>query len=158
MLRFLTAGESHGPALTAILEGMVAGVPVSEKEIKAELTRRRHGYGRGTRMKLEEDRLDILGGIRHGRTMGSPVALVIHNTEWPKWQQVMAVGEEDAVAEDPALTRPRPGHADLAGMQKFGFDEARPILERASARETAARVSIGTVCKAFLGASMSCRT
>ena len=152
MLRFLTAGESHGPALTAILEGMVAGVPVSEKEIRAELTRRRHGYGRGTRMKLEEDRLEILGGIRHGRTIGSPISLVVHNTEWPKWQQIMAVGEEDAVAEDPALTRPRPGHADLAGMQKFGFDEARPILERASARETAARVAIGTVCKAFLAA------
>ena len=152
MLRFLTAGESHGPALTAILEGMVAGVPVSEKEIRAELARRRHGYGRGTRMKLEEDRLEILGGIRHGRTIGSPVAVMIHNTEWPKWQKVMAVGSEDAEIEDPALTRPRPGHADLAGMQKFGFDEARPILERASARETAARVAIGTVCKAFLGA------
>ena len=152
MLRFLTAGESHGPALTAILEGMVAGIPVSEKEIRAELARRRHGYGRGTRMKLEEDRLEILGGIRHGRTIGSPIAVVIHNTEWPKWQQVMSVGTEDAETEDPALTRPRPGHADLAGMQKFGFDEARPILERASARETAARVAIGTVCKAFLGA------
>jgi chorismate synthase len=150
MLRFLTAGESHGPALTAILEGMVAGVAVSEKDIRAELTRRRHGYGRGTRMKLEEDRLEILGGVRHGKTIGSPVALVIHNTEWPKWQQVMAVGEEDAAPEEPPLTRPRPGHADLAGMQKFGFDEARPILERASARETAARVAIGTVCKAFL--------
>ncbi|MGZ4119948.1 MAG: chorismate synthase [Actinomycetota bacterium] len=152
MLRFLTAGESHGPALTAILEGMIAGVPVSEKEIRAELTRRRHGYGRGTRMKLEEDRLEILGGVRHGRTIGSPVALLIHNTEWPKWQEVMAVGEEDAAAEEPPLTRPRPGHADLAGMQKFGFDEARPILERASARETAARVAVGTVCKSFLSA------
>src|SRR5258707_12266363 len=152
MLRFLTAGESHGPALTAILEGMVAGVPVSEKASKPGLTRRRQGYGRGTRMKLEEDRLEILGGIRHGRTIGSPISLVVHNTEWPKWQQVMAVGEEDAAAEDPALTRPRPGHADLAGMQKYGFDEARPILERAGARETAARVAVGTVCKAFLGA------
>jgi len=150
MLRFLTAGESHGPALTAILEGMVAGVAVSEKDIRAELTRRRHGYGRGTRMKLEEDRLEILGGVRHGKTIGSPVALLIHNTEWPKWQQVMAVGEENAAPEEPPLTRPRPGHADLAGMQKFGFDEARPILERASARETAARVAIGTVCKALL--------
>ena len=152
MLRFLTAGESHGPALTAILEGMVAGVPVSEKEIQAELTRRRAGYGRGTRMKLEEDRLEIMGGIRHGRTIGSPVAVVIHNTEWPKWQRIMSVGSENAEIEDPALTRPRPGHADLAGMQKFGFDEARPILERASARETAARVAIGTVCKSFLSA------
>jgi chorismate synthase len=150
MLRFLTAGESHGPALTAILEGMVAGVPVSEKDVRSELARRRHGYGRGTRMKLEEDRLELLGGIRHGKTIGSPVGMVIHNTEWPKWQQVMAVGEEDAVVEDPALTRPRPGHADLAGMQKYGFGDARPILERASARETAARVAMGAVCKAFL--------
>ena len=152
MLRFLTAGESHGPALTAILDGMVAGVSVSEKEVRAELARRRHGYGRGTRMKLEEDRLEIVGGVRHGRTIGSPVAMVIHNTEWPKWQQVMAVGEEDAVAEEPPLTRPRPGHADLPGMQKFGFDEARPVLERASARETAARTAIGAVCKSFLRA------
>src|SRR5260221_420633 len=150
MLRFLTAGESHGPALTAILEGMVAGVPVSEKEIRAELTRRRHGYGRGTRMKLEEDRLEILGGIPHGRTIGSPISVGVPNTEWPKWQQVMAVGEEDAAAEDPALTRPRPGHPDLAGMQKYGFDEARPILERASARETAARVALGAVARSYI--------
>lgn len=150
MLRFLTAGESHGPALTVILEGMVAGVPLSEKEIQGELARRRHGYGRGTRMKLEEDRLEILGGVRHGRTLGSPISLVVHNTEWPKWQRVMAIGEEDAEVEDPALTKPRPGHADLTGMLKYGFDEARPVLERASARETAARVAAGTVCKAFL--------
>ncbi len=152
MLRFLTAGESHGPALTAVLEGMVAGVPVSGKQVRAELARRRMGYGRGTRMKLEEDRLEILGGIRHGRTIGSPISMVIHNTEWPKWQRIMAVEEEDAELEDPALSRPRPGHADLVGMQKYGFPDARNILERASARETAARVAVGSVCKAFLGA------
>lgn len=152
MLRFLTAGESHGPALVAVLEGMVAGVGVSGKGIRAELARRRHGYGRGTRMKLEEDRLEILGGVRHGRTIGSPVAMVVHNTEWPKWQAIMAVEEEGAAHDDPALTRPRPGHADLAGMMKYGFEEVRPVLERASARETAARVAVGSVCKSFLGA------
>ncbi|MGH2728709.1 MAG: chorismate synthase [Actinomycetota bacterium] len=152
MLRFLTAGESHGPALTAVLEGMVAGVPVSAKVLKAELARRRHGYGRGTRMKLEEDRLEILGGVRHGRTIGAPISLVIHNTEWPKWQRIMAVEEEDAELEDSALTRPRPGHADLVGMQKYGFGDARAILERASARETAARVAVGSVCRSFLTA------
>lgn len=150
MLRFMTAGESHGPALVAILDGMVAGVPVSEKDVKAELERRRHGYGRGTRMKFEEDRLDIVGGIRHGQTIGSPVAFVIHNTEWPKWEQIMAPGEENAALEDPPLSRPRPGHADLPGMQKYGFTDARNILERASARETAARSAIGAVCKQFL--------
>jgi len=152
MLRFLTAGESHGPALTAVLEGMVAGVPVSGKVVRAELARRRMGYGRGTRMKIEEDRLEILGGVRHGRTIGSPVSMVIHNTEWPKWQNIMAVEEEDAEVEDPALSRPRPGHADLVGMQKYGFSDARSVLERASARETAARVAVGAVCKAFLSA------
>ena len=152
MLRFLTAGESHGPALTAVLEGMVAGVPISSKTVGGELARRRMGYGRGTRMKIEQDRLEILGGVRHGRTIGSPVAMVIHNSEWPKWQAIMAVEEEDAEVEDPALSRPRPGHADLVGMQKYGFGDARSILERASARETAARVAVGAVCKAFLGA------
>jgi chorismate synthase len=152
MLRFLTAGESHGPALTAICEGMVAGVPLSTKDVQAELARRRMGYGRGTRMKFEEDRLDILGGVRHGRTIGSPIAMVIGNTEWPKWERVMAVGEENAEIEDPPLSRPRPGHADLAGIQKFGFADARNVLERASARETAARVAVGTVCKQFLRA------
>lgn len=150
MLRFLTAGESHGPALTVILDGMVAGVPVSAKMVQAELARRRHGYGRGTRMKLEQDRLDITGGIRHGYTMGSPVSFVIHNTEWPKWEAIMAPGEEGAALDDPPLTRPRPGHADLAGMLKYGAEDARPILERASARETAARVAMGTVCRSFL--------
>jgi chorismate synthase len=152
MLRFLTAGESHGPALVAVLEGMVAGVPVSGKMLRAELARRRHGYGRGTRMRIEEDRLEILGGVRHGRTIGSPVAVLIRNTEWPKWERIMAVEEEDAEVEDPALTRPRPGHADLVGMQKYGFPDARNVLERASARETAARVAVGAVCKSFLAA------
>jgi len=151
MLRFLTAGESHGPALVATLEGMVSGVPVSGKMIRAELARRRHGYGRGTRMKFEEDRLEILGGVRHGRSIGSPIAMVIRNTEWPKWEQIMAPEEEDAVLEDPALTRPRPGHADLAGLLKYDAPDARNILERASARETAARSAIGAVCKSFLG-------
>ncbi|MEX2555715.1 MAG: chorismate synthase [Actinomycetota bacterium] len=150
MLRFLTAGESHGPALTAVLEGMVSGVPVSSKLLEAELARRRHGYGRGTRMKIEEDRLEILGGVRHGRTIGSPISLVIHNTEWPKWQAIMSVEEENAELEDPALTRPRPGHADLVGMQKYGFGDARSVLERASARETAARVAVGAVCRSLL--------
>jgi len=152
MLRFLTAGESHGPALTAVLEGMVAGVPVSGKIVRAELARRRMGYGRGTRMKIEEDRLEILGGVRHGKTIGSPIAMVIHNSEWQKWSNIMAVEEEDAQVEDPALSRPRPGHADLVGMQKYGFADARNVLERASARETAARVAVGAVCKTFVGA------
>lgn len=152
MLRLLTAGESHGPALVSLLEGMVAGVPVSAGGIHAELARRRLGHGRGPRMRLEEDRIEILGGVRHGRTLGSPVAIVVHNSEWPKWQGIMAVEEEGALHEDPALTRPRPGHADLAGMLKYGFEDARPVLERASARETVARVAAGAVCKAFLAA------
>lgn len=150
MLRFLTAGESHGPALVATIEGMVAGVPVTSTAIQAELARRRHGYGRGTRMKLEQDRLEILGGVRHGLTIGSPVAFVIHNTEWPKWQQIMATDTEGAALDDPPLTRPRPGHADLAGILKYDAADARSILERASARETAARSAIGVVCKSFL--------
>ncbi|HWM32916.1 MAG TPA: chorismate synthase [Pseudolysinimonas sp.] len=155
MLRWLTAGESHGPELVAILEGMPAGVPVSPEQIQADLQRRKLGYGRGARMKFEQDELTISGGIRFGVTMGSPVALRIGNTEWPRWTEVMS-----AVPVDPAtlpkgrgapLTRPRPGHADLAGMQKYGFDEARNVLERASARETAARVALGAVARAFLG-------
>lgn len=150
MLRFLTAGESHGPALVATLEGMVSGVPVSGKMVQHELRRRRHGYGRGTRMKLEEDRLEILGGVRHGLSIGSPIAFVIRNTEWPKWQGIMAPELHDAVGEDPPLSRPRPGHADLAGMLKYGAPDARNILERASARETAARTAVGAVCKSFL--------
>jgi chorismate synthase len=155
MLRWITAGESHGPALVAVLEGMVAGVEMSSKDVQAELARRRLGYGRGARMKFEADEVDLLGGIRHGRTLGGPVAIRIGNTEWPKWETVMAADpvDPDVLARqsrNEPLTRPRPGHADLAGMTKFGFDDARPVLERASARETAARVALGTVAKAFL--------
>ena len=155
MLRYLTAGESHGQALVAILEGMPAGVPVQTKDIAAELARRRLGYGRGARMRFEQDRLELLGGVRHGRTLGGPVALLVGNTEWPKWAEVMAPdppADPAALAGGRAapLTRPRPGHADLTGMQKYGFDDARPVLERASARETAARVAVGAVAKALL--------
>lgn len=155
MLRWLTAGESHGPALVAILEGLPAGVQITSEEISAELARRRLGYGRGARQKFEQDALSILGGVRHGLTQGGPIALEIANSEWPKWAEVM---NPDPVAADvlagqaraAALTRPRPGHADLVGMQKYGFDDARPVLERASARETAARVALGALAKAFL--------
>jgi chorismate synthase len=145
----LTAGESHGKALVAVLEGMPAAVPVAPKEIAVELARRRHGHGRGGRQRLESDALDILSGVRHGRTLGSPIAIVIPNAEWEsKYRELMAVEG----AGDPAerLTRPRPGHADLAGVMKYGYDDVRDVLERASARETAARVAIGAVCKAFL--------
>jgi chorismate synthase len=159
MLRYLTAGESHGQALVAVLEGMPAGVPLTSKEIAAELARRRLGYGRGKRMRFEEDRVEVLGGLRHGRTLGSPLAIMVANTEWPKWTEVMSADPLDApeVAEQllggrgAPLTRPRPGHADLTGMQKYGFDETRPVLERASARETAARVAAATAAKKLLG-------
>jgi chorismate synthase len=155
MLRWLTAGESHGPALVAVLEGLPAGVHVTSKDIQAALARRRLGYGRGARMTFEADELEIVGGIRHGETLGSPIALRIGNSEWPKWETVMAADpvDPDVLAgqkRGEPLTRPRPGHADLAGMQKYGFDEARPILERASARETAARVALGEVAAQFL--------
>jgi chorismate synthase len=155
MLRWLTAGESHGPALVALLEGLPAHVTVTSGEISDALARRRLGYGRGARMKFERDEIDVLGGIRHGRTLGSPIAIRIGNSEWPKWDQVMAAdpvdeAELEKLARNAALTRPRPGHADLVGMQKYAFDEARPILERASARETAARVALGAVASAFL--------
>ncbi|MFZ4515172.1 MAG: chorismate synthase [Acidimicrobiia bacterium] len=149
MLRFLTAGESHGPALTVIIEGMPAGVPVLLDDVATELARRRLGFGRGPRMKLEQDDVEILGGIRHGRTLGSPIAIVIRNTEWQKWQEEMS--PEPGVTRSP-LTQPRPGHADLTGMQKYGFDDARNVLERASARETAARVAAGVVAKTLLAA------
>ncbi|MDA8369912.1 MAG: chorismate synthase [Nocardiopsaceae bacterium] len=154
MMRWLTAGESHGPALVAILEGLPAGVSVTSDDIAAALRRRRAGYGRGARMKFEQDTVSLIGGIRHGRTQGGPVAIEVANTEWPKWEQVMSpdpvpAEELDGVARNAPLTRPRPGHADLVGMQKYGHDEARPILERASARETAARVAIGEVARAF---------
>jgi chorismate synthase len=155
VLRWITAGESHGPALVAVLEGMVAGVEITTKELTAELGRRKLGHGRSPRMAFEADELEVIGGIRHGRTQGGPVAVRIGNTEWPKWETVMAADPVDpeliaSRARNAPLTRPRPGHADLAGMTKFGFDDARPVLERASARETAARVVLGTVAKAFL--------
>jgi chorismate synthase len=154
MLRWLTAGESHGPELVAILEGLPAGIPVSLDAIRADLARRKLGYGRGARMKFEQDELDISGGVRHGVSLGSPIALRIGNTEWPKWQEVMSPEPIDPAklgrGRGAPLTRPRPGHADLVGMQKYGFDEARPVLERASARETAARVALGAVARAFL--------
>ncbi|MFD0687022.1 chorismate synthase [Actinomadura fibrosa] len=155
MLRWLTAGESHGPALTAIVEGLPAGVRVTSGDIAEELRRRRLGHGRGARMKFEQDEVTILGGVRHGVTLGGPVAIEVGNTEWPKWETVMAADPVDAdvlaaQARNAPLSQPRPGHADLVGMQKYGFDDARPVLERASARETAARVALGTVAKAFL--------
>ncbi len=155
MLRWLTAGESHGPALVAIVEGVPAGVEVSTPDIDRDLARRRLGVGRGARMKFEIDVVTITGGVRHGITQGGPVAIEVANSEWPKWDVVMSadpVSDEElsGLARNAPLTRPRPGHADLAGMQKYGFDDARPILERASARETAARVALGAVAKAFL--------
>ena len=155
MVRWLTAGESHGPALVTIAEGLPAGIEVTSAEIGDDLARRRLGAGRGARMKFERDEARILGGVRHGRTLGGPVAIEVGNTEWPKWEQVMSPDPVDedvinAMARNAPLTRPRPGHADLVGMQKYGFDDARPILERASARETAARVAIASVARAFL--------
>jgi len=155
MLRWLTAGESHGPALVAILEGLPAGVRTSTREVAAALARRRLGYGRGARMSFEQDEVEFLGGLRHGLTMGGPVAIRVGNTEWPKWDRVMAQDPVDPeelanLARNAPLTRPRPGHADLVGMQKYGFDDARPVLERSSARETAARVALGSVAAAFL--------
>ena len=155
MLRVLTAGESHGPELIAVLEGLPAGVPVSLDGIRADLARRKLGYGRGSRMKFEEDELTLSAGVRHGFSLGSPIAVRIGNTEWPKWVEVMSAEPVELTdrsrGRGAALTRPRPGHADLVGMQKYGFDEARPILERASARETAARVALGAIARAFLG-------
>ncbi|EFC84605.1 chorismate synthase [Parafrankia sp. EUN1f] len=155
MVRWLTAGESHGPALVATVEGLPAGIRVSSAEIGDELARRRLGHGRGARMKFERDVVEMLGGIRHGVSLGGPVSIVVRNTEWPKWQQVMSPDPIDpaelaGLGRNAPLTRPRPGHADLAGMQKYGFDDARPVLERASARETAARVALGTVARALL--------
>jgi chorismate synthase len=155
VLRWITAGESHGPALVAVLEGMVAGVEVTTADLTAQLERRRLGFGRSPRMGFEADEVEILGGVRHGLTQGGPIAVRIGNTEWPKWEKVMSAdpvdpGELKPTGRNEALTRPRPGHADLPGMQKFGFDEARPVLERASARETAARTALGTVAKHFL--------
>ena len=155
MLRYLTAGESHGPALVAVLDGLPAGVQVTTRDLADDLARRRLGYGRGSRMSFEADEVELTGGVRHGQTLGGPVAVRVGNTEWPKWQTVMAADPVDpaVLAEqtrNAPLTRPRPGHADLAGMQKYDVAEARPVLERASARETAARVALGAVARAFL--------
>ncbi|WP_137293472.1 chorismate synthase [Nocardioides dongxiaopingii] len=162
MLRWLTAGESHGPSLVAILEGLPAHVEVTTTDIADSLARRRLGYGRGARMKFEQDAVTINGGVRHGRTQGGPVAITIGNTEWPKWETVMSADPVDAEvlaaqARNAPLTRPRPGHADLAGMQKYDFEEARPVLERASARETAARVALGRVASNFLEQAVGAR-
>jgi chorismate synthase len=147
VLRFLTAGESHGKGLVAIVEGLPAGLEVTAEDISSELARRRLGYGRGPRMRFEADELTLLGGIRHGRTLGSPVAIEVGNSEWPKWTEEMSPAPGQTAKP---LTQPRPGHADLAGMQKYGLVEARDVLERASARETAARVGAGALCKVFL--------
>lgn len=157
MLRWLTAGESHGPALVGILEGVPAGVEVTTGMVQAALARRRLGYGRGARMKFEQDEVSIIGGVRHGYTQGGPVAIQVANTEWPKWEKIMASDPVDpdelaSLARNAPLTRPRPGHADFTGMQKYGFDESRPVLERASARETAERVALGTVAAQLLRA------
>jgi chorismate synthase len=162
VLRWLTAGESHGPSLTAIMEGVPADVGVTTSQLSEALARRRLGYGRGARMKFEQDSVALVGGVRHGRTLGGPVAISIANTEWPKWDVVMAADPVDpeelaGLARNAALTRPRPGHADLAGMQKYGLADARPILERASARETAARVALGRVAALFLEQSVGVR-
>jgi chorismate synthase len=155
MFRWLTAGESHGRALSAICDGMPAGVRISSADVAGALARRRAGYGRGARMKFEQDEVEITGGVRHGVTLGGPVAIRVGNTEWPKWETVMSpdpvpADELEGQARNAPLSRPRPGHADLVGMQKFGFTDARPILERASARETAARVALGEVARHLL--------
>ncbi len=164
MLRWLTSGESHGPALVGILEGLPAGVGLVTQDLRAALARRRLGYGRGARMSFEQDEVRVLSGLRHGLTQGGPLAIEIANSEWPKWVDVMAAdpvppealqidagtGDAREVARNRPLTRPRPGHADLVGMRKYGFTDARPVLERASARETATRVALGAVAAAFL--------
>ena len=155
-MRWLTAGESHGPELVAILEGIPAGVQVTTEDVQNALARRRLGFGRGARMKFELDEVSLSGGVRHGLTQGGPVAITIQNTEWPKWEKIMSADPVDeselSGARAEALTRPRPGHADFTGMQKYGFLEARPVLERASARETAARVALGEIAARFLKA------
>jgi chorismate synthase len=155
----MTAGESHGPALVAVIEGLPSGVEVTTADLAEQLARRRLGYGRGARMSFEADEVELTGGVRHGLTLGGPVAVRIGNTEWPKWETVMAADPVDPAvlaqqARNASLTRPRPGHADLAGMQKYDVADARPILERASARETAARVALGTVARSFLRAAL----
>jgi len=162
MFRWLTAGESHGRALAAICDGVPAGVRITSGDVAAALGRRRAGYGRGARMKFEQDEVELTGGVRHGVTMGGPVAIRVANTEWPKWETVMSpdpvpADELDRQARNAPLSRPRPGHADLAGMQKYGFTDARPILERASARETAARVALGEVARHLLEQALGVR-
>jgi chorismate synthase len=162
MLRWLTAGESHGPSLVAILEGLPAHVRITSEDIGDSLARRRLGYGRGARMKFERDEVTIVGGVRHGESQGGPVAIQVGNTEWPKWETVMSADPVDpevleGQARNAPLTRPRPGHADLVGMQKYDFGDARPILERASARETAARVALGRVASNFLEQAVGAR-
>ena len=162
MFRWLTAGESHGQALVAICDGVPAGVRISSGDVAAALARRRAGYGRGARMKFEQDEVELTGGVRHGVTLGGPVAIRVGNTEWPKWETVMSPdpvsgAELEGQARNAPLTRPRPGHADLAGMQKFGHSDARPVLERASARETAARVALGEVARRLLEQALGVR-
>ncbi|HEU4868043.1 MAG TPA: chorismate synthase, partial [Actinomycetota bacterium] len=147
MFRYLTAGESHGPALSVIVDGMPSGVPIETKFIADELARRRLGFGRGPRMKIEQDNLELLSGVRFGLSLASPISLVIRNSEWSKWERVMSPEGHQA---GNVLTEPRPGHADLVGMQKYGFEDARNVLERSSARETAARVGAGALAKLFL--------
>src|SRR6267154_5928075 len=156
MLRFLTAGESHGPSLVMILEGMPAGLTIDFDAITAELRRRQGGYGRGRRMAIESDRADVISGIRHGLTTGAPIALLIPNKDWENWQRTMHVEHDQPAgatgADRPVVTRPRPGHADLAGVVKYGHDDIRNVLERASARETAARVAVGALARQLLAA------
>ncbi len=151
MLRFTTAGESHGPALISILEGMVAGLPLLAADVDVELTRRQQGYGRGRRMKIESDKIELLSGVRGGQTLGSPIAMIIHNRDWKNWQEIMDPAPREGDPERKrTVTRPRPGHVDLSGMLKYDRDDARDVLERASARETTARVAAGAICKRFL--------
>jgi len=162
MFRWLTAGESHGRALVAICDGVPAGVRITSGDVAAALERRRAGYGRGARMKFEQDEVELTGGVRHGVTLGGPVAIRVGNTEWPKWDTVMSpdpvpAAKLDGQARNAPLTRPRPGHADLTGMQKFGHSDARPVLERASARETAARVALGEVARRLLQQALGVR-
>ncbi len=149
MIRYFTAGESHGPALSAIIEGMPAGVAVSREEIDLQLRRRQQGYGRGGRMKIEQDSAEVLSGIRFGKTIGSPIALVIRNRDWENWTDKMAQFESHEATTE-KITIPRPGHADLAGRIKYGFNDIRPVIDRSSARETAARVAAGSLARTFL--------
>ncbi len=162
MLRWQTAGESHGEALVAMIEGLPAGVRVTSDDVVDALARRRLGYGRGARMKFEQDKVRLLTGVRFGETLGSPVAIEIANTEWPKWTKVMSADPLDhdlpREGRNAPLSRPRPGHADLTGMRKYGFDDARPVLERSSARETASRVALGAVAARFLEQAFGIRT